>query len=197
MISTPATLAVPYEAGCSPVTEGAAEEAEWVRAAQAGRSDAILSLLGRYRPQLVRLLTGLVGDAGSAEDLAQESFLQAFRSLKQLRDPAAFYPWVRRLATRQALRGLRRKRPDMAADALEMVSVDGPARQVETRLAVEAVLASLAPELRAVLVLRELEQLDYEEIAETLEIPIGTVRSRLFKARERFRQGWTDMEGAQ
>jgi RNA polymerase sigma-70 factor (ECF subfamily) len=85
----------------------------------------------------------------------------------------------------------------MAADALEMVSVDGPARQVETRLAVEAVLASLAPELRAVLVLRELEQLDYEEIAETLEIPIGTVRSRLFKARERFRQGWTDMEGAQ
>jgi RNA polymerase sigma-70 factor (ECF subfamily) len=196
MISTTASLTIVGETNRASVSSAAAEEADWVLAAKAGHPDAILRLLERHRPPLVRLLTGLVGDSAGAEDLAQEAFLLAFRSLPQLRDPAAFYPWLRRLATRLALRGNRRKRTEAQAEALEGMSVAGPAQQVETRMAVHAVLTQLPTELRAVLVLRELEQLDYEEIAETLQVPIGTVRSRLFKARERFRKAWIEEEGA-
>src|SRR5207244_2465792 len=89
--------------------DGAAE-AHWVAAARAGDPDATLRLLNRYRPPLLRLLTGLTGDLATAEDLVQEALLQAFRCLAQLRDPAAFYPWVRRLALRHALRRLRQRR---------------------------------------------------------------------------------------
>jgi RNA polymerase sigma-70 factor (ECF subfamily) len=143
----------------------------------------------------VRLLTGIMADAALAEDVAQEAFLQALRSLAQLRDPSAFYPWVRRLATRLALRALRH-RPETSGDADPQAGSTDPARQAETRLAVQLVLGQLPPELRAVLVLREMEQLDYQEIADALGVPLGTVRSRLHAARERFRETWTAMEEA-
>ncbi len=168
-------------------------EAEWVAAARAGEEGAILQLLACYRPRLVRVLTGATGDPSRAEDLAQEAFLQAFRSLDQLRDPSAFYPWVRRIAMRRAVREARR-----APARLEPLSEwDGaaadPAGTAETRLAVRAVLAQLPPDLRATLVLREMECLDYAEIAEALGVPVGTVRSRLNAARERFRKLWAEL----
>lgn len=199
MTSTAASLTLASEAEAAPSapstpsTEGG-DEAAWVLAARSGDADATLRLLGRYRPPLVRLLTGLTGDRALAEDVAQEAFLQAFRSLRQLRDPGAFYGWVRRLATRHALRALRRRRPPGPPLDPALPAGDNPAREVETRLAVEGVLRALPPDLRAVLVLREMEQLDYEEIAETLGVPVGTVRSRLFTARERFRKAWSEME---
>jgi RNA polymerase sigma-70 factor (ECF subfamily) len=170
------------------------EEAGWVRAACAGDADAVLALLARYRPPLVRLLWGVTGDGALAEDLAQEALILAFQSLAQLRDPGAFYPWVRRLAMRHALRAVRRETARSVQEAAEAVAIHDPAREAETRVAVAAVLASLSPDLRATLVLREIEQLDYGEIAEVLEVPIGTVRSRLFKAREQFRKAWLEME---
>lgn len=172
-----------------------AEAARWVASARRGDSEAILALLRQYRPPLVRLLTGITADAALAEDVAQEAFLHAFRSLAQLRDPGAFYPWVRRLATRFALRALQR-RPETAGDAEPPACGADPARQAETRLAVQLVLGQLPAELRAVLVLREMEQLDYQEMAEALDVPLGTVRSRLHTARERFREQWTALENA-
>ena len=173
--------------------DGAAE-ARWVAAARAGDPEAALRLLTRYRPPLLRLLTGLTGDLATAEDLVQESFLQAFRCLAQLRDPAAFYPWVRRLALRHALRRLRQRREVTVDAVIEPDSSADPLRQAETRLAVHAVLALLPLDLRVTLMLRELEQLDYQEIAEALRIPVGTVRSRLFAARQRFKLLWEEME---
>jgi RNA polymerase sigma-70 factor, ECF subfamily len=175
-----------------------AEDARWVAAARSGDADATLRLLARYRPFLVRLLAGIVGDWAAAEDLAQETFLKAFRSLGQLRDPARFYPWVRRLAVRLALREVRGRREVPLEDAFipacpatgEGYAMSG----IDTRLAVHEVLARVPPDLRITLVLRELEGLDYAEIAETLEIPVGTVRSRLFAARERFRVLWREGE---
>lgn len=167
-----------------------------VLSARGGDAEAILELLRLFRPPLVRLLTGITTDAALAEDVAQEAFLQAFRSLAQLRDPGAFYPWVRRLATRLALRSLRR-RPDNSGDADPPGSGVDPARQVETRIAVQHVLGQLPAELRAVLVLREMEQLDYQEIADALGVPLGTVRSRLHVARVRFRDMWIALEEAQ
>jgi RNA polymerase sigma-70 factor (ECF subfamily) len=164
-----------------------------VVAARRGDSQAILQLLRFFRPPLVRLLTGITADPALAEDVAQEAFLQAFRSLAQLREPGAFYPWVRRLATREAVRALRRK-PATTAELDPQASGVDPARQAETRIAVQLVLGQLPVELRAVLVLREMEQLDYQEIAEALGVPLGTIRSRLHTARERFRELWSALE---
>lgn len=188
MIQATATCPAPAEL---PAAEPpAVEDARWVRAARAGDEDGLLRLVGRYRPPLVRLLTGLTGDLATAEDLAQDTFLQAFRKLGGLREPERFYPWVRRLAFRQALRLLKGRREIPSAILPDPGSAADPATAAELRMAVQAVLARLPPDFRAVLVLREMEQLDYAEIAEALEVPVGTVRSRLFAARERFRAHW-------
>ena len=164
---------------------------EWVVAARAGNEQAILWLLQEYRPPLVRLLTGVLGDAAAAEDAAQDALLHALRHLHQLRDPAAFYPWLRRAAVRIALR--QRPRAEAATETPAHFR-PGPSAVVETRVLVAQILASLPAELRAVLVLREMEQLDYQEIAGLLDVPIGTVRSRLFAARARFRDAWLEMD---
>ena len=167
----------------------AGEIEAWVAAARRGEEDAILSLLRRYRPPLVRVLTGVTGDEGAAEDAAQEAFLKAFRSLDQLKEPKAFYSWLRRLAVRQALR--RRTADEPLEDAAEQLDMRrGPAETIETRLFVQGVLARMPVELRTTLVLREIEQMDYREIAEAMDVPVGTVRSRLNSARERFRKLW-------
>jgi RNA polymerase sigma-70 factor, ECF subfamily len=169
----------------------ASEIEAWVVAARRGEDDAILSLLRRYRPPLVRVLTGVTGDEAAAEDAAQEAFLKAFRSLDQLKEPKAFYSWLRRLAVRQVLR--RRPSEEPLEDALEQLDPRrGPAETIETRLFVQGVLARLPVELRTTLVLREIEQMDYREIAEAMEVPVGTVRSRLNSARERFRKVWRE-----
>jgi RNA polymerase sigma-70 factor, ECF subfamily len=173
---------------------GSADEARWVAAARTGDASATLRLLNRCRPPLLRLLTGVTGDLGLAEDLAQDAFLQAFRRLGQLRDPTRFYPWVRRTALRLAMHRLRQRREVTVEWPVEAESGVDPARRAETRLAVQAALGALPIELRVTLVLRELEQLDYEEIAEALGIPVGTVRSRLFNARQRFKRLWREME---
>src|SRR4051812_7463082 len=103
------------------------EDARCVAAARKGDPEAILRLLERHRPALVRLLAGMLGDRAGAEDLAQEAFLKAFRSLKQLRDPALFYPWLRRLAVRLALRELRGRRAMPADAGLEPATTPDPA----------------------------------------------------------------------
>ncbi len=170
------------------------DDARWVAHARAGDGDAVLRLLARYRPLLVRSLAGMTGDAATAEDLAQETFLQAFRRLGQLRDPARFYPWVRRMGVRHTLKWLRRQRETAGEPQPAAEDSADPRRTVESRLAIEAVLRRLPPDLRATLVLREIDGLDYREIAAELMIPVGTVRSRLFNARERFRAAWLEME---
>ena len=170
------------------------EEARWVGDARRGDAEATLQLLRRHRPPLVRLLTGITGEVGLAEDAAQEALLTALRRLGQLRDPNSFYPWVRRMAVRQALRAARRRRESPGEQFPEAPAAADPQREAMTRLAVHEALRRLPPELRATLVLREMEQLDYAEIAQELDIPIGTVRSRLYAARERFRQAWLESE---
>jgi RNA polymerase sigma-70 factor, ECF subfamily len=183
------TAALPLH--CTPTD---ADDARWVAAARVGDAEGTLRLLSRHRPPLLRLLAGVTGDLALAEDLAQEAFLQALRHLGQLRDPSLFYPWVRRMALRLALQRLRGQREVAYEWVAAAESTADPVRRAETRLAVQAVLGALPVDLRVTLVLREMEQLDYEEIAEALAIPVGTVRSRLFTARQRFRRLWLEME---
>lgn len=174
--------------------DASAEEARWVVAARDGCAEATLRLLARHRPPLLRLLVGVTGDLATAEDLVQEALLQAFRQIRQVRDPAAFYPWLRRLALRHAMRRLGRRRETSIAEAPEAACAIDPIRGLETRLAVEEVLRSLPVDLRVTLLLREVEGLEYGEIAATLGVPVGTVRSRLFAARRQFRARWQAME---
>jgi RNA polymerase sigma-70 factor (ECF subfamily) len=128
-------------------------------------------------------------DAHEAEDVAQDAFLKAFREIHRLRDDRAFASYLYKICVRLCMDRLRSRKSEPAQTDLVQQS-DGPG--VETRILVERLLMQLSPNLRMTLVLREIEQLSYDEVAETMGVPVGTVRSRLHAARERFRWLWAN-----
>lgn len=131
-------------------------------------------------------------DRHEAEDVAQEAFLKAFREIAKLRDDRAFSGYLYRICVRLCMDRLRLKRAELVEfDSIQPHS--GGA--VENRVVIEKILDQLPAELRATIVLREMEQLSYEEVAEVMRVPIGTVRSRLHTARERFRRLWLEAVG--
>jgi RNA polymerase sigma-70 factor (ECF subfamily) len=157
-----------------------------------GDERAIRWILSRYRDRVVRLAAHVLHNSREAEDVAQEAFVKAFRQIAQFRGESGFYAWLYRIVINLCLDRMRRKYASSelplegAMPSLVAVSPD-----IEKRLAVEQVLNSLTPPMRAALVLREVEGLEYAEIAAVLDIPVGTVRSRLNTAREQFRRKWT------
>ncbi|NUR83340.1 MAG: sigma-70 family RNA polymerase sigma factor [Nonomuraea sp.] len=119
-------------------------------------------------------------------DAAQEALIAIFRGLKGLREPDALYGWARSIAVREAVRVAKRRIPAAEFDD------ELPSRQdVERAADVRDVLARLSPEHRAVLVLRDLEGLDEQRAAELLSVPVGTIKSRLSRARDNFRKAWS------
>ena len=170
-------------------------EEGWLDRARAGDERAFAWLLGRYRERAVRLATQVMGHSGEGEDAAQEAFIRAFRSIRRLRPGTRFYAWLYPIVVRICLdrRRLARWEMEILCDCPGSPSGgsgDGPAVE---RLCVESLLGRLSPPLRAAVVLRELEGLEYEEIAEALDLPVGTVRSRLHAARARLREMYTAM----
>jgi RNA polymerase sigma-70 factor (ECF subfamily) len=163
------------------------EEAALVKRCRAGDDEALRKLLGRYRSRLVRVAANLLHDRAEAEDVAQDAFLKAFGELRRLRDDGAFGGFLYRICVRLCVDRLRLKRA-------EPLPVDVPTEirrgSIETRLLVRQLLNRLPPDLKVTLMLRELEGLSYEEVAEATGVPVGTVRSRLHAARERFRKLW-------
>jgi RNA polymerase sigma-70 factor (ECF subfamily) len=125
--------------------------------------------------------------------VVQEAFLRVFRSLHRFRGEAGFYTWLYRIVVNLCLDRRRRSAARLTVPLDEEWDGEKPAWS-ETRLQVEALLARLGPELRVTLLLRETAGLSYDEIAYELRIPIGTVRSRLWAAREQFRRLWLEME---
>jgi RNA polymerase sigma-70 factor (ECF subfamily) len=172
-----------------------AEEREWIRRCRQGDEDAFRSLLHRYRGPATYLAAQILGDATEAEDVVQEAFLHVFRSLHRFRGDASFYSWLYRIVVNLCLSRMRRKSRRRCIP-LEEISRDheGAAPSWDTRLQVETLLASLSEEIRVTLLLREVAGLSYAEIAEELEIPVGTVRSRLNAGREQFRRRWEQAE---
>lgn len=173
------------------------EEARWVARAQAGDAAGQRWLLERYRVRMVRLAAHVLRGEADAEDVAQEAFVQAFRHLGALRgDGAGFAPWLRRIVVRRCLDHLRRpsRGREVPAEQAREQHVDDGAAGTDTRLLVETLLDRLAPALRAALVLRECEGMGYDEIADVLRVPVGTVRSRLHAARAQFRALWLAAE---
>lgn len=173
-----------------------AEEVRWVERARAGEEAAYGWLLTRYRQRAVRLAAHILRRPEEAEDAAQEAFIRAFRNLHRFRRQGRFYTWLYQIVVRVCLERKRSARWRSERPASELLAPSAhrsvaEAGSTDRRLLVEELLDRLSPEMRATLALRELEGLEYAEIAETLEIPIGTVRSRLNAAREQFRALWT------
>ncbi len=179
------------------VTEGTAQMTGWldtpsadagaVRRVLQGDIEAYCELVERHRRWAVNLAYQLLGDPEEAEDAAQEAFVVAYGKLRQLRRGECFASWLRRILVNLTLRRrrrLRRQQPAELHNPLATRTDEGIA------LAVHQVLRQMPDHLAVVLVLRELHALSYQEIARTLSIPVGTVRSRLHAAREMFRRLW-------
>jgi len=170
------------------------EEALWIARAKTGDEAAFRWLLGQYRTRVVRLAAHVLRRGEEAEDVAQEAFLQAFRRLPEFRGSGPFSSWLFSITVRLCLDRRRTafwQREAPASAALEAASsVPSP----DNHLLIETLLDRLTPPMRAALVLREIEGLDYGEIAQTLQIPVGTVRSRLHSARAQFRDLWAAID---
>jgi len=172
--------------------EAAVDELTWVSRCRNGDETALAYIIARHRNRLIRTASNLLRDRHEAEDVAQESFLKAFRELGRLRDDRAFSGYLYRICVRLCMDRLRLKR----AEPAEFDSVqEHTGGSIENRVVIEKCLSQLPAELKATLVLREIEQLSYEEVAEAMRVPIGTVRSRLHTAREKFRKLWLEAVG--
>ena len=168
------------------------EEARQITRAQSGDEAAIDWLLSRYRQRVVRLAAHILRRPSEAEDAAQEAFVRAFRNLHRFRGDGRFYTWLYQIVVRVCLdmRRLARWNAEMPMEMLhEFAEGSDPGLSaIDSRILVEALLDRISPPIRATLVLRELEGLEYEEIARVMQIPIGRVRWRLHAARAEFQK---------
>ena len=146
---------------------------------------AMNALVDELMPYVGRICRGIAPDRG--EDATQEALIAILRNLGQLREPEALRPWARRIAVREAVRAARRSRAGATQPPPDVPAPGNPALAVEIR----DQLDRLAPEQRAVLVLRDVEGLSEEEAAGVLDVAPGTVKSRLHRARARFKREWT------
>jgi len=171
-----------------------------VERVQRGDKAAFDLLVTKYQRKIFRLLSRLIRDTAEVEDVAQEAFIKAYRALPNFRGDSAFYTWLYRIAINTAKNFLvsqgRRAPTSTEADVEDAETFDDgehlrdlntPDAMLLSRQVADAVnraIDRLPEDLKTAIVLRELEGLSYEEIAETMNCPIGTVRSRIFRARE-------------
>jgi RNA polymerase sigma-70 factor (ECF subfamily) len=171
-----------------------------VERAQRGDKRAFELLVIKYERRLARLLSRMVRDQAEIEDISQEAFIKAYRALPQFRGESAFYTWLYRIAVNTAKNYLvaRGKRATSASELLDddgegldeddlvsdIATPDAELHSKQVAQAVNAAVDALPEELRTAITLREMEGLSYEEIAGLMNCPVGTVRSRIFRARE-------------
>ncbi len=171
-----------------------------VERAQRGDKRAFELLVEKYQRKLARLLSRLIRDPGEVEDVTQEAFIKAYRALPSFRGDSAFYTWLYRIGINTAknyLVAMGRRAPtstEMEAEEAEghdggelLRDINTPESLLLTKEignTVNAAIEALPEELRSAIQLRELEGMSYEEIAKLMDCPIGTVRSRIFRARE-------------
>ena len=161
------------------------EDLDLIHQSQAGDTEAFGELVTKYRTKIFSMIYGIVGNECDAWDLAQESFLKAWRSIHRFQGRSSFYTWLYRITINVTSDSLRRRcrRSEVELDDAIPSFLPGPGvncERAEIREQVCAAPAQLTPEHRAVIVLKEIEELQYCEIAEILNVSIGTVMSRLF-----------------
>lgn len=185
--------------GPAPLTEREADQI-LVSAVQGGDKHAFELLVAKYQRRIFRLLARFIHDPAEVEDVAQEAFIKAYRALPSFRGESAFYTWLYRIAINTAKNWIAaqgRRAPTVTnsdVDDAETSDDSGHLREVDTPdslllskqvgAAVDRAIAHLPEDLRQAIVLREIDGLSYEEIAAAMNCPIGTVRSRIFRARE-------------
>ncbi|MEO0998501.1 MAG: RNA polymerase sigma factor RpoE [Pseudomonadota bacterium] len=170
-----------------------------VKRVQAGDKKAFDLLVTRYQHKIVNLVARYVKDSDEALDVAQEAFLKAYRALPRFRGDSAFYTWLYRIAVNTAknyLVAAKRRPMDYELDLQDPEQYDMHARlkdgdtpeavvlKDEVHETIEAAIRALPDDLRTAIVLREVDGMSYEEIATAMDCPVGTVRSRIFRARE-------------
>lgn len=166
---------------------------------QKGDSRAFDVLVLKYQHKIFGLISRYIHDADEVQDVAQEAFIKAYRALPRFRGDSAFYTWLYRIAINTAKNHLvaRSRRPpgsDVEIDDAEYFEGGGALREIETpesalfgeelKQVVDRAIAELPDDLRTAVTLREFDGLSYEDIAEVMDCPVGTVRSRIFRARE-------------
>ena len=178
-------------------------DAMLVQRTVAGDQRAFELLVLKYQRRVQRLIGRMVRDVDLVEDIAQETFIRAYRALHQFRGDAQFYTWLYRIAVNTAKKMLldMKRNPtvseaalrtgdddeETSSQAMELISAETPETVLAAKdvaNAVNAALDALPADLRQALTLRELDGLSYEEIAEIMDCPVGTVRSRIFRSRE-------------
>lgn len=179
-------------------TEREADQA-LVERVQRGDKKAFDVLVLKYQHKVANLISRYVRDQAEVLDVTQEAFIKAYRALPKFRGDSAFYTWLYRVAINTAKNHLaaQARRPpgeDIEADTAEQMDMGAPLKETDTpeRMALQREIArtiqqaldDLPDDLRTAITLRELEGLTYEEIAQAMDCPIGTVRSRIFRARE-------------
>jgi RNA polymerase sigma-70 factor (ECF subfamily) len=175
------------------VNDQSSSDALLVEAALAGDRDAFGQLVERYQDRLFNTLLRIAGSHEDAADAVQDAFVQAYVKLDSFRGAAQFYTWLYRIAMNVVLSRRRRRRPEASVEAAKervgdepVDAASGPDEKLLSReraQQVQSALDDLGTDHRKILVLREIEGCSYEAIAEILELPVGTVRSRLFRAR--------------
>ncbi|KAA3653820.1 MAG: RNA polymerase sigma factor RpoE [Rhodocyclaceae bacterium] len=171
-----------------------------VERVQRGDKQAFGLLVSKYQRKLLRLLSRLIRDPAEVEDVAQETFIKAYRALPAFRGESAFYTWLYRIGVNTAKNylvaqgrraptttGFNSEEAETFDDGEQLRDINTPERLMMSRQigqTVEIAMEALPEELRTAIVLREIEGMSYEEIAGIMECPIGTVRSRIFRARE-------------
>lgn len=179
------------------------DDSSLVAACRAGRTEAYGELVARCQDRLYPVVLRLVGSREDALDVLQDAFVRGFEKLDQYRGGSSFYTWIYRIAVNLAMNRLRRGRSRRALSLTGPIGA-GPAHdppdespssvpseraeRAEREAMVESALAALEPDHRAVVVLKDFEGRRYEEIGELLGIPVGTVRSRLHRARRQLRR---------
>jgi RNA polymerase sigma-70 factor, ECF subfamily len=186
-------------------------DVDLVRQCQAGQSEAFDQLVIRYRTRVFAMIYNMVHNEQDAWDLAQESFVKAWKSMKRFRGHSSFYTWIYRIVMNVTIDWLRKKQIKGAGaefdDTLQMKEIDPAARtvpkadplphecmeQTEIRARIDRAISQLSPEHRAVILMKEIEDMQYHEIAEALGCSIGTVMSRLFYARKKLQNSLRDV----
>lgn len=178
---------------------GSRTDQELVARVKAGDKQAFNVLVEKYQHKLVKLVSGYVHDQSEALDVAQEAFIKAYRALPNFRGDSSFYTWLYRIGLNTAknhIVSLNRRPPDNDIDAEDAERYDVESRlkdhdtpeaiaqRDEIERTVIMAIDELTEDLRIAITLRELEGLSYEEIAQAMDCPIGTVRSRIFRARD-------------
>lgn len=156
-----------------------------------GEPDAFRTLVERYQGRALGHALAITRDRDDAQDAVQDAFLNAHRALHTFDTERVFYAWFYAILRNCCYKLLARRRTELVDHSARLDLLEAPGVPVEDRLAIERALAALSPGDREIVLLRHLDGLSYAELAAALEIPIGTVMSRLFNARKRVRHGLT------